>query len=120
MFFVYGNNVGAGDQNSNPAAMIVSIYYRNYNGLYTWLNTDAKWSCDGVKAKLFNKNNDTTSPWYIGRPGSMSNIRPNAWWIWDNFAWSGPSTATCCVTLPCCLKSKRGHGHHQNDEICDD
>lgn len=120
VFCLNGNNVGAGDENSNPAAMIVSIWYRNYNGFYTWLNTNAKWSCDGVQAKLFNKNNDSTSIWYNVKGSFMSNIRPNAWWIWDKFSWSGSSTATCCVTLPCCLKSKRGHGHHQYDEECDD
>jgi hypothetical protein len=105
VFCLNGNNVPGGDQNTNPAAIIASIRYYDYNGNLAWLNTGANWSCDGVKAKLFNKNNDSSSIWYKNKNGFMTNIQRTAWWIWNTAPWSPTSTSTCCVTIPCCIKN---------------
>lgn len=104
VFCLNGNNVPGGNENSNPAAMIASIRYYDYNGKLAWLNTSSNWLCDGIKAKQFNTNSDTSSIWYGVKGSFMTNIRPNAWWIWNTAPWSPNSYSTCCVTIPCCLK----------------
>jgi hypothetical protein len=92
-----------GNSSTNPAAMIASIHYYDYNGNYVWMNTDNNWLCDGVSAKRFNQNKDTSSIWWNVKKANISGVQPNAWWIWNDAPWSATSSATCCVTLPCCI-----------------
>jgi hypothetical protein len=119
IFCLNGNNVPLlyGNENTNPAAMIASIKYFDYNNQIAWLNTGSKWSCDGVRAKLFNRNNDSSSIWYTAKNGMMANIRPNAWWIWNTEPWSQTSRTTCCVTIPCCIKNTyRQYDNYDEEE----
>jgi hypothetical protein len=92
----------------NPAAMIATIKYIDYNGKTAWLNTDDKWLCDGVTAVVYEKNCcNTNSIWYKSYSNSyMPNINQNAGWIWSADQ-TQTSATTCCVTIPCCISKSK-------------
>lgn len=115
VFCLNGNNLPGGNESTNPAAIIASIRYYNYNGSLAWLNTDSSWSCDGIKAKLFKKNGDTSSIWQSVKGGPLTDIQANAWWIWDTKPWSPTSSTTCCVTIPCCVKTSK-YSYYDDDD----
>jgi hypothetical protein len=85
----------------NPAAVIAHIKYYDEHGSLKEIITGDGWTCDGVPAKLFNVNSDTSSIWQRVKGGALVNIPGNAYWIWNP---SNPQKSICQIEIPCCTR----------------